>query len=162
MSEMERMQFFSALEQEISRAEMAGKSILIQMDANSKLGPNIIPGDPHQRSPNGRILAGIIDRHGLVVVIGLMDKCEDIVTRKRVTKDATEESVIDFVIISDDIESSVESLLIDEKQQHGLTKIVKTKKGVKITQSDHNVLITRLKIGWCKKVLNKRIELYNL
>ena len=36
--ENERMPFFLALEQEIIKAELAGKSILIEMDANSKLG----------------------------------------------------------------------------------------------------------------------------
>ena len=43
--ERDRIPFFLALEQEIIKAENSGKSILIEMDANSKLGPNIIPGD---------------------------------------------------------------------------------------------------------------------
>ena len=59
------MPFFLALEQEMLKAELAGKSILIEMDANSKLGPQYIPGDMHHQTENGKLLAGIIDRHGL-------------------------------------------------------------------------------------------------
>ena len=45
--EVERIPFFMALEQEIVKAEIAGKSILIEIDANSKLGPHLVPGDMH-------------------------------------------------------------------------------------------------------------------
>ena len=42
-----RMPFFLALEEEVAKAELAGKSIIIQLDAKSKLGPDLIPGDKH-------------------------------------------------------------------------------------------------------------------
>ena len=120
--ENERMPFFLALEEEICKAEMLGKSIIIQMDANSKLGPEIVQLDPHGQSINGRILSGIIERHGLCVVNGLKDKCSGLITRRRITKQSKEESVIDFVILSDDIQNDVESLIIDEERIHALTK----------------------------------------
>ena len=69
--ETERMPFFLALEEEVVKAELAGKSILIVMDANSKLGPELIPGDMHSQSLNGKILAAIIARHGLVIGNGM-------------------------------------------------------------------------------------------
>ena len=74
-TEDDRMPFFLALEQEIIKAEMQGKSMYIEMDSNSKLGPQIIPKDPHCQSANGKILADIISRHGLIVANGLEDKC---------------------------------------------------------------------------------------
>ena len=37
------------------------------MDANSKLGPDIINLDPHSQIQNGRVLVGIIERHRLIV-----------------------------------------------------------------------------------------------
>ena len=61
------MPFFLALEEQIVKAELAGKSILIELDANSKLGPELIPGDTHAQSMNGKVLASIIDRHGLIL-----------------------------------------------------------------------------------------------
>ena len=78
-----------ALEQEIIKAEMQGKSMFIEMDSNSKLGPEIIPNDPHTQSGNGKILAEIVSRHGLIVANGLTEKCKGLITRKRVTKDLT-------------------------------------------------------------------------
>ena len=51
-SDIERMPFFAALEEEIAKAEMLGKSMIIEMDSNSKLGKEIIPNDPHNQTPN--------------------------------------------------------------------------------------------------------------
>ena len=43
--ESKKMPFFVALEEEISKAQLAGKSLIIELDANSKLGPEYVPGD---------------------------------------------------------------------------------------------------------------------
>ena len=59
-TEDEKMPFFTALEEEINKAEKLGKSIFLEMDANSKLGEEFIKNDPHSQSQNGRILARII------------------------------------------------------------------------------------------------------
>ena len=45
-SEEEKMPFFIALEEEISKAQMANKSIILELDANSKLGSKYVK---HQR-----------------------------------------------------------------------------------------------------------------
>ena len=42
----DQLPFFTSLEEEIFSAVYEGKSIIIAMDVNSKLGPDIIPGDP--------------------------------------------------------------------------------------------------------------------
>ena len=76
--EAKRMPFFIALEVEIVKAEMAGKSILIQMDSNSKLGQKYIPNDTHGESPNGSLLASIMENGS--------SKCTGRITRKRVTR----------------------------------------------------------------------------
>ena len=161
-TENERMPFFIALEKEIIKAQMDGKSIIIEMDSNSKLGPEVIANDPHGQSPNGKILCDIITRHGLIVANGISDKCEGSITRRRVTKDTIEESIIDHVIISEDLVSELDSLKIDEKQEHVLTKYTKTKAGVKKTKSDHNVLFTNFKMNWNSKVKSALIEMFNL
>ena len=81
----EKMPFFVALEEEISKAHMAGKSIIIELDANSKLGPEYIPNDPKPMSPNGRILGGIIEKHALIVANGVQEKSHGVITRKKIT-----------------------------------------------------------------------------
>ena len=70
----ERLPFFTAVEEAVASAEYEGKSVLIAMDGNSKLGPHHIPGDPHEISKNGKVLEGIIERHGLCVINGLLEK----------------------------------------------------------------------------------------
>ena len=42
-----KLPFFVALNREIVIAKMAGKSLFISMDANSKLGSEYIPGNQH-------------------------------------------------------------------------------------------------------------------
>ena len=160
-SEVERMPFFMALEQEIVKAELAGKSILIEMDANSKLGSKYIPGDKHIQSENGKILAGIIERHSLVIG-NSVEKCKGLITRKRITKNAVEESTIDYVVISEDLKDELESIEIDDERNHVLTKITKTKNGTNRIESDHNTIFTKFKIPWNKRSKENRVELYNL
>ena len=127
--ESERMPFFLALEKEIVKAEMENKSVMIAMDANSKLGPDVVPGDPHPQSPNGVVLYDIIERHQLVVANSLVDKAEGVITRRRVTKDDKEESVIDFIIISKELKKYLQRLIIDEDRKFILKRIVNLKGG---------------------------------
>ena len=61
------MPFFTALEEEISKAHMLGIAIIIELDANSKLGTEYIKNDPYKMSQNGKVLSGIKERHALIV-----------------------------------------------------------------------------------------------
>ena len=157
-----RMPFFATLEEEIVSAKMTNKSILIQMDANSKLGKEIIPNDPTEQRPNGSALAGIIQRNGLIVVNSLTQKCKGLITRKRITVDGTEESVIDFVIISTDLLNDVVELVIDEKKEYALSKIVKGGTSTKVIQSDHKVMLTKLNLEWSMKQKTDNEEIFDL
>ena len=160
--EAERAPFFLALEEEIIMAELQGTSLIIEMDSNSKLGPDFIPNDPHLQTNNGKLLAGIIQRHGLIVANGLNAVCVGNITRRRVTVKSTEESIIDHIIISPDLVKELESVLIDEKGEHALTRITKTRQSVIKKQSDHNTIITKFNISWNKKNNTERTEIYNL
>ena len=124
--------FFIASETEIKRAELAGKSIMIELDANSKLGQNYIPKDPHKITQNGTLLAGIIERHTLVVGNG-SDKCVCTITRQRVTRNRVEEIMIAILLFSNDLNKHMIKMHIDEERSHVLSRIRKTKKGVRVT-----------------------------
>ena len=160
--ECDRLPFFLALEAEVVKADMEDRSVYIQMDANSKLGPEVVKEDPHHQSPNGKLLYGVLERHGLLVANAFQTKCQGAITRKRITKKGKEESIIDFIFISPDLETEFESLVIDEERKHVLTKVVKTKKGTKKVESDHNVLVSKLKFDWNKNIRKDRVEIYNL
>ena len=56
-TEEKRMPLFTALETEIEKATLAGRAVIVEMDANAKLGRKYIRRDPHEMSPNGHILA---------------------------------------------------------------------------------------------------------
>ena len=158
----ERLPFFQALEEEITKGGLAGKSIMISFDANSKLGSEWIPNDRHNQSPNGNILSGIIKRHALIVINSLKDRSSGLITRNRTTVDGEESSTIDFIIMSNDLVEQVVSVTTDEEKINCLTSIVKSKAGVKITKSDHNTIITKLNISWDKNVKKDKVEMFNL
>ena len=132
------------------------------MGANRKLGPDMIKGDPHAQSDSGKILAAIIKRNALSVINNSEDKCKGKITRKGNTKTRQEESIIDFVISCDEMGDMIEELVIDESKQYALSKYKKTQKGVKVVESDHNSLITKVKAVWKKKRIENRSEMYNL
>ena len=92
-------------------------------------------------SPNGALLAGIIEKHKLVFANGT-SKSVGAISRRRITKQRTEESIIDIVAFSHDMVKQFVSFEVDETKKHVLTKITKTKRGSKKKESDHNVLIT--------------------
>ena len=161
LEEEKRMEFFLALETEIERADLAGKSVIIEMDANSKLGAKYVEKDPHQMSPNGSILADIIERQNLTVANG-SNKCDGTITRKRTTKERTETSVIDFVLFSNDMKEHFNAMHVDEARKHVLTKFRKTKRGYKLTESDHNVLLSEFNCEFKGDEDSDKIEMYNL
>ena len=120
------------------------------MDANSKLGPEYIPGDHHKMSKNGEILAEIIEKNALFVANGLRDKTLGMVTRQRTTEDGTiEKSTIDFVLVSQDLKECIDKVNVDEERKNVLTKVTKNKHGiVKKTEADHNIIETDLNVKW--------------
>ena len=122
--EERRLPFFLALEVEIEKAELEGKSVLIEMDANAKLGPRFIPGEPHAMTPNGALLAGIIEKHSLIVC-NASRKCRGTITRRRQTRDRIEQSAIDILLVSSNMKEHLTKMHVDEEKKHVLTRIHK-------------------------------------
>ena len=118
----EKMPFFLALEEEISKSLVQGKGVIVELDTNSKLGQQYIKGDPHRMSSNGAILAGIIERHALIVTNSLTGKSSGLITRLRNTEKSLEQSVIDFVLVSSDMVSQLVSCQLDSERKHVLKK----------------------------------------
>ena len=109
------------------KAELAGRSVVISLDANCKMGNKHIPGDPHEISDNGKIMEGVLARHALTVANGLEGKAKGVITRKRTTTERVEQSAIDLVCLSRDLVEETKSVLIDEDKNYVLEKIEKTK-----------------------------------
>ena len=51
-----RKEFFNQLDEDIERAKVSDSLICVELDANVKLGANVIIGDPNKEmSPNGKL-----------------------------------------------------------------------------------------------------------
>ena len=112
-------------------------------------------------SKNGKILAAIIDRHSLFVV-NSSDKCNGLITRRRVTTQQTEEGSITLVITSSDMVDHLVSLEVDEERKHLVTKLTSNKDSLLKVESDHNVLITKFKLKWHTHKKHDKNEMYNM
>ena len=70
-------------------------------------------------------------------------------------------SVIDYVLISEELEKHLIECHIDEERNRVLTKISKTKQGTKRVESDHNSIITRFDLSVTEKQKVRKIEIFN-
>ena len=97
----------------------------IESDANAKFGNEIIEGDPHNISVNGKLLLDIIREFNLIIV-NSTEKCTGLITRIQKTKKKDtneiniEKSVIDFFIVCEDFYNSIIDMKIDEDRLHVL------------------------------------------
>ena len=94
-------------------------------DLKSKLGTEYISKDPNKITENRKILSGILERNALSVVNGMADKCIGSITRERHTVNGVERSIIDFVIVSQDLVPEVASIMIDDERKYTLTRLTK-------------------------------------
>ena len=57
-------------------------------------------------------------------------------------------SIIDFVIVSNDLMEHIDEIHVDDERTHVLTKNTKTKNGIVYSESDHNVINTKIRLKW--------------
>ena len=155
-----RLNFWTSLEQDIISAKDANCLVLVQLDANAKVGKNIIPLDPNEISENGKLLVDLIKRENLQIQ-NISPLCRGTITRQRITKRGDEKSILDYIITCDKLNELIE--LIDEEQNFSLMKYASIKGKQKIVKSDHNVMFASFDLHYqnvnCKK---PRRELFNL
>ena len=154
-----RMKFFSHLEEEIIKAKLQGALICIELDANAKLGPDVVENDPHAISPNGELLLGLLKRNNLIVCNGSAF-CTGVLTRTRVTVNGTEKSIIDFLIVCEELFSYAIEIIVDEEKKYSVESIVKSGSRAKVTKTDHNMLIGRFNLKVIQKSSERRKEMF--
>ena len=84
--ELKRLEFWLTLEQEIVSAKSEDCLVLVQMDANAKVGKSVIKQDPNNQSENGRLLVEMIERENLSI-LNASTKCIGAITRQKIMKD---------------------------------------------------------------------------
>ena len=133
----------------------------MQLDANGKMGGNLINGDRHDISPNGQLLLDLIERKCLILVNGT-DKCHGGIIRIRNKNGKIDKSVLDYFIMCQNFYSLVISMNIDEDRKLVLTKCSKYKGATKLVKSDHNILSLEVKCVWSRSIQKRRKEIFNL
>ena len=153
--------FWQEIEEEILNAKDDNCMIVVQLDANAKIGKQNLKNDPNDESPNGSILLDIMERQNMTIV-NTMKLCKGVITRERVTTTKVEKSVLDYVIVCEVLKKHLEEMVIDEDRIYVLTKHAGKMDGKKKTLSDHNILYSRFSILFDPKPKTVRKEFFNL
>ena len=67
------------------------------------------------------------------------------------------------VVFSGDIINDVEIIVIDEKREHVLKNLIKTKNGVKTVESNNNSKLSTMKLQWAKNQnIKERVKMFSL
>ena len=129
-SKDEKDKFYDDLNIEVERGKLCEEQTLIVGDLNAKLEHPIIKNDVYDISTNGQLLKEVMDEHGLCVANSL-NKCTGTWTRTRNSKNKFEKSVIDYVIMSKELEENLINMHIDEEKEFCPESARKTEKGQK-------------------------------
>ena len=134
--------------------------VLIEMNANAKLGSNYITHDSHAISDNGKLLRDLLQRQNLTC-LNSHELCEGTITRHRKTILGDEKAVLDFMIACDQLTPYLERMVVDEKRVNILTKYA-TSKGVRIkSESDHNPLYAEFNLRFSRGKSAIRREIFD-
>ena len=157
-----KLKFWSALEQEIISAKDEQCAILIQLDANAKVGNTVISGDPHVMSENGKLLLNLVERENMFIQ-NISPLCQGVITRQRTTNISEEKSILDYLITCEVLNGYLEKMIIDDARIFSLTKYASAKGKQKIVKSDHNLMVAYFNIQFQNtNVQKQRREVFNL
>ena len=161
MSQSERKQLlWDFLDLEIKEAENMKQGLVIQIDANAHLGPNIIKGDKNPMNSNGAIMKKFLEQNPAITVVNSLELSKGLITRRRDTIKGVEESVIDFFMVNERMLQYVTKMRVDEEEQYALSNLAQKKKTKKSINSDHRTLILELNIQFTK-IKPDNIEFFN-
>ena len=119
--------FWEAIEAEIIDAKEEGCLIIVQLDANAKVGPEIVTGDPNPVSENGKILLDLVKRQGLYIA-NSDPRCKGTITWEKTSNNKTERSVIDYFLLCDTMKAFMEEMTVDDLREMTLRHSSKKKK----------------------------------
>ena len=97
-----------------------------------------------------------------LILVNATDICYGVITRFRKTANRTEESVLDYFVVCQELYQNIVKMLIDEEREYVLSRFYKYKHKTSTVESDHNVLVLYLSFKWNQKIIVERREIYNL
>ena len=126
--------FWQELEGEVIRAKDENCYIIIEMDANAKVGKKVIKEDQHNISSNGKIMLDFVERQGLIIS-NSMDICKGAVTREREVQNKIERSTIDYIITCEELSKHITEVMIDEDRIHTYPDVSKTRLVIELSRA---------------------------
>ena len=145
--------FWQYLDQEIQSAKRDGAAVVLQMDGNMWAGDRIIKSDPKKQNQNGKLFEAFLVKNSHLSVVNALPICEGDITRVRHTRDRTEETILDFFVVCDQILPLVTKMTIDTRGECTLTRF----KG-KVVKSDHRMLKLNIDLTFIKKKSMKELK----
>ena len=152
--------FWRTLEAEIICAKDEGCLLIVELDANAKIGKEHLKNDPNPMSKNGKILIDLVRKNGLHIV-NSSAKCKGVITRERILENRIERSVIDYFIVCDDIIDYLDEMVVDDERNFVLRHVTKRKGAKDYIKSDHNILISKFSLKIQHKKSQVRREFFN-
>ena len=155
-----KLKLWEFLENEVIEAENKCQGLVIQMDANASLGPELLKNDPNNQNSNGRLFANFLQRNPALIVVNNLDLCKGLITRRRKTIHKTEEAVLDFFLVNSVMLPFVEEMIIDDIDEYTLSNHAQNKKNGKSVLSDHRPLFLKMNLEFTK-IKPQRKEQFN-
>ena len=108
--------------------------IIVMGDMNCKIG-DLIDGNKEEISKGGKIMITMIKENNMIILNSL-EKCRGKWTRSS----GREKSIIDYMMIGEEDENGVESIIIDEKKEKSPYRLRRSDKITHQIFPDHNVI----------------------
>ena len=143
-----RNQFFESLMVEVERGKASDDNVLLLGDMNAKIQSNQsnTGDDVEDVSNNGTLLKELVEKYELDV-LNFHPSATGKWTRIRKKKKTTERSVIDYIMVEENLKSRIEDVVIDEDKLYTPWRLVYSKKQRHIIFSDHTAMITTININ---------------
>ena len=107
--EINRNLFYQNLSIQIEQAFLSGDSVIMVGDFYAKLGKDVIGGDVHPMSPNGKLLFPLCNKYNLFI-LNSSNLCKGVYTRIHNYRNKVEKSVLENVLVSADLYSQFVSM----------------------------------------------------
>ena len=147
------------METEVLKAKDNDCMVMIEMDANAKVGKDVIKDDPNKMTGNGKLLMDMLKRQNLTI-LNSFDICSGTITRERKVENKIEKSVIDYIVVCENMLNYILEVSVDDARTDVLARYIKTKDSIKVVQSDHNILFSKFKIAFRRKLSKIRKEIF--
>ena len=121
--------FWQYLQDEVNFSNTQGIGCIFMLDSNSWLGCKMIKHDPHLQNQNGKLFETFLKYNSNMHILNNKEFCEGKITRSRTVNGKSEQSIIDFILVCDQLLPSANYMYIDEKRKYSLPNFCLKKKG---------------------------------